>query len=494
MEQAFASDDDDFDSQPTGLLEMPSAQQAAASPAPDRASKARAERDNSGVVPTEIDPKLLEKLQPVDALFARLGTATHYELLGVAPSATTQEIRRAYSQLAKRFHPDVYFRKSIGDYRRKLERVFTALTEAHNVLNSAERDEYDASLGIAPEARARPEERRSTNAPRGPAAAEVPRAHAHSPRVSGIVERVAGSAPPVASQVISTAPPRPAPHPSAPAAPEPARVTTTRPPPVAARYAVEDVGRPRAPAVTVQSQPPSARPAPQSASPGSTPPRARSELAFEALQRELSRRQTVPPGSVSIPPSQRPGASSVRSSSRAQPLEPGASIDALVAELECGGGLHQWAAARLREARAHERGADLRSALNTLQLALARFPDQRLREQRDRVREQLARGNIDTHRQRAVQAEQAQQPREAMEAWHKVLEGNPGDLEAALRAALSAFQARDIKRAGQFAKRAVELAPNDARAHHALLRFYELMGMETSAARERELLKRLRTP
>lgn len=32
---------------------------------------------------------------------------TNYEILGVPPSATLQEIKASYSSLAKKFHPDL---------------------------------------------------------------------------------------------------------------------------------------------------------------------------------------------------------------------------------------------------------------------------------------------------------------------------------------------------------------------------------------------------
>lgn len=33
-------------------------------------------------------------------------SASHYEVLGLTPSATTEDVRRAYKKLARKFHPD----------------------------------------------------------------------------------------------------------------------------------------------------------------------------------------------------------------------------------------------------------------------------------------------------------------------------------------------------------------------------------------------------
>ncbi len=65
------------------------------------------------------------------------------------------------------------------------------------------------------------------------------------------------------------------------------------------------------------------------------------------------------------------------------------------------------------------------------------------------------------------------------------------DGKAALEAAVCYMQAKELKSAGHYAKRAVELAPNSVLARRVLLRFYEAMGMELNATRERQALAKL---
>src|SRR5919106_3918333 len=70
--------------------------------------------------------------------------ANHYDILGVAKTATSVEIRSAYARLARERHPD---RFSDPAEKAKAEEFFKDLTAAFNALSSDKnRREYDQEL------------------------------------------------------------------------------------------------------------------------------------------------------------------------------------------------------------------------------------------------------------------------------------------------------------------------------------------------------------
>lgn len=80
-----------------------------------------------------------ERKQEVLALEGILDSANHYQILGIAPGASEDEIRRAYHEASRRFHPDRYFSKELGSFRARMERIFKRVTDAHGVLSDPER-------------------------------------------------------------------------------------------------------------------------------------------------------------------------------------------------------------------------------------------------------------------------------------------------------------------------------------------------------------------
>jgi len=68
-------------------------------------------------------------------------TKNHYDLLGVSQEATTDDIRKAYRKLAKRYHPD----KTGGDV--EAEEKLKKINSAYDTLkNNGKRQEYDQQL------------------------------------------------------------------------------------------------------------------------------------------------------------------------------------------------------------------------------------------------------------------------------------------------------------------------------------------------------------
>ena len=71
---------------------------------------------------------------------------THYDTLGVRPDASEHEIRVAFRELTRKYHPDRFS----GDERDRAEERFQAITEAFNVLNRpSSRESYDRGLSMA---------------------------------------------------------------------------------------------------------------------------------------------------------------------------------------------------------------------------------------------------------------------------------------------------------------------------------------------------------
>jgi curved DNA-binding protein CbpA len=65
----------------------------------------------------------------------------HYEVLGVARKASTDEIKKKYRELARQFHPDIAKDKSGA------EKIFSQINQAYRVLGDPDRRaQYDAAL------------------------------------------------------------------------------------------------------------------------------------------------------------------------------------------------------------------------------------------------------------------------------------------------------------------------------------------------------------
>jgi curved DNA-binding protein CbpA len=88
----------------------------------------------------------------------RIDWLSHYELLGIPREAADEEIRRAYLEKGRLFHPDLRHRPDLAGFERELTAVFERLKVAYEILvDPAKRAEYDRTSD-EPEARVFAEE------------------------------------------------------------------------------------------------------------------------------------------------------------------------------------------------------------------------------------------------------------------------------------------------------------------------------------------------
>ncbi len=138
-----------------GSLSRPQPPRAQAGPkdaAPAVAAPAAAEIDPGLEIPPDAQRAILD-------FEARLGRP-YPEILGVPFDADVRAVKRAYFELSKQFHPDRYFRKDIGPFQPRVERVFRKIVEAYELLSDPNTREE-----LLREARERAEEAAAAPAP-----------------------------------------------------------------------------------------------------------------------------------------------------------------------------------------------------------------------------------------------------------------------------------------------------------------------------------------
>jgi curved DNA-binding protein CbpA len=92
----------------------------------------------------DLPPDLQAELRAFDSAARDVSL---YELLGVTPEADAGSIRRAYLERSRRFHPDAWYRKNVGEFGALLSRAFQKLSAAYQVLSDEDaRAQYDQKL------------------------------------------------------------------------------------------------------------------------------------------------------------------------------------------------------------------------------------------------------------------------------------------------------------------------------------------------------------
>jgi tetratricopeptide (TPR) repeat protein len=117
---------------------------APAEPAPRKDAPARdARKAEEEARRQEVEARRKQILEAYDGL----KTKTHFEVLGIPRASSEAQVKEAYFQLAKRFHPDTHHDPAMDDLGEKLEAVFIRLGQAYEVLrNPRTRASYEANL------------------------------------------------------------------------------------------------------------------------------------------------------------------------------------------------------------------------------------------------------------------------------------------------------------------------------------------------------------
>ncbi|HJX93247.1 MAG TPA: DUF4388 domain-containing protein [Pyrinomonadaceae bacterium] len=92
-------------------------------------------------------PTVVESPDAVETLLKRLAHAqSHYEILDVAPDSPMSELKNAYYDLARKYHPD-RFRSAEASLIAQIESAFARITQAYDTLRDPGlRSSYDSKL------------------------------------------------------------------------------------------------------------------------------------------------------------------------------------------------------------------------------------------------------------------------------------------------------------------------------------------------------------
>ncbi len=114
---------------------------------PEKGAKKKEKKTEQPSEVEDVDKRIEEVL----ALSESVDRLDHYQILDVSSSASKEEIKKSYFQLARRYHPDIFGQELPSDVREKVDEVFAAITKAYHTLSDeAKRQAYDSKRQTIP--------------------------------------------------------------------------------------------------------------------------------------------------------------------------------------------------------------------------------------------------------------------------------------------------------------------------------------------------------
>jgi curved DNA-binding protein CbpA len=101
---------------------------------------------------TILSAEEMETSERMDAMKTKLSSSNFYQIFDVPLDATVNEIKKAYFSLIRNYHPDSFDREINNEVMKKIEDVFSQLTEAYQTLkDEIKRKRYDSQLELPAE-------------------------------------------------------------------------------------------------------------------------------------------------------------------------------------------------------------------------------------------------------------------------------------------------------------------------------------------------------
>jgi DnaJ domain len=410
--------------------------------------------------PAELDEVVelaSERKRRILDLYYRLEDVSHYELLGVTDQADKKQIKSAYYLLAPEFHPDSYFRKQLGSYKQKIEAIFMRITLAHDTLTSKQkRVEYDQYL-----------EQTHKNRAMAALIEQTPR------DIASITSAVDESAMAVVAELREPA--------------SPGRYSSDRSPLDESPGAAS----PRSPAQpapaaggAAAARPMPARPAVASALVVPPPPGLKERRGTFARKLLAGLRRPAPGGGAPIveaapPPPSSPGEPKPESVRAAEALKGRFEVarqEALQVQIDRYSAMARTALDR----------KDFAGAANAYRIAASLAPeDDEIQKVSSDVQRLAAAALAEGYLKQAHYEEEYGRWTEAALSYAKVCNGRPEDARAHERVAYATLQSGgNMRRAVEFARRAVELVPDSVEYRLTLALTYSAAGFAKSATGE----------